>query len=126
MSKTGLSVSFDYDRNGLRTRKTVMDTNTNTTLVTNYTLNGSLITHMTRGNDWMHFYYGAGDRPVLVNFNGTIYTYVYSLQGDVVALLNAAGATVVEYKYDAWGKVLGTTAATGCEALAEMKLNSTM
>ena len=99
-------------------RKT--DTDTNMTQVTNYTLNGSRITHMTRGTDWMHFYYGAGDRPVLVNFNGTIYTYVYSLQGDVVALLNAAGTTVVEYKYDAWGKVLGTTAATGCEALAEM------
>ena len=56
---------------------------------------------MTRGNDWMHFYYGADDRPVLVNFNGTVYTYVYSLQGDVVALLNSAGQIVVEYKYDA-------------------------
>ena len=57
ISQTGMSFSYGYD------------TATNTTQVTNYTLNGSQITHMTRGNDWMHFYYGATDRPVLVNFN---------------------------------------------------------
>ena len=62
-----------------------------------------------KGTDWMHFYYGAGEKPVLVNFNGTMYTYVYSLQGDVVALLNSAGQVVVEYKYDAWGNVIGKT-----------------
>ena len=103
MSKTGTTITYDYDRNGLRVRKTVNGT------ATNYTLNGTQITHLTKGTDWMHFYYGAGEKPVLVNFNGTMYTYVYSLQGDVVALLDAGGNVVVEYKYDAWGNIIGQT-----------------
>ena len=78
-------------------------------VATNYNLNGTQITHLTKGTDWMHFYYGADEKPVLVNFNGTLYTYVYSLQGDVVALLDAGGSVVVEYKYDAWGNIIAST-----------------
>lgn len=33
-----------------------------------------------------------------------MYRYVHNLQGDIVAILDAAGNPVVEYKYDAWGK----------------------
>ena len=32
-----------------------------------------------------------------------------NLQGDVIAILNAMGGTVVEYKYDAWGNILSVT-----------------
>ena len=41
-------------------------------------------------------------------FNGTIYTYVQNLQGDIVGILDSNGNLVVEYKYDAWGKLLST------------------
>jgi RHS repeat-associated protein len=37
------------------------------------------------------------------------YSYVKNLQGDVVAIINAMGGTVVEYKYDAWGNILSVT-----------------
>ena len=37
-------------------------------------------------------------------FNGTPYSYVKNLQGDIVAILDSTGSVVVEYKYDAWGK----------------------
>ena len=40
----------------------------------------------------------------MVKYNGDLYTYVHNLQGDIVAILDNTGATVVEYKYDAWGK----------------------
>ena len=103
MSKTGTTITYDYDRNGLRVRKTVNG------VATDYTLNGTQITHLTKDTDWMHFYYGVGEKLVLVNFNGTMYTYVYSLQGDVVALLNRAGQVGVEYKYDAWGNIVAST-----------------
>lgn len=36
-------------------------------------------------------------------------TYMHNLQGDIVAILDAAGTMVVQYKYDAWGKPLSTT-----------------
>lgn len=41
--------------------------------------------------------------------------YLYNLQGDVIALVDANGSKVVEYKYDAWGMPLskaGTLATT--------------
>ena len=57
----------------------------------------------------MHFWYDGQGRPAIVNYNGTIYHYVYNLQGDVIALLDNSNSIVVEYKYDAWGYLLGKT-----------------
>ena len=44
----------------------------------------------------MHFYYGDQDRPAQVNYNGTIYRYVHNLQGDIIAIVDSAGNTVVQ------------------------------
>ncbi|MBE5783233.1 MAG: hypothetical protein E7329_07985 [Clostridiales bacterium] len=44
--------------------------------------------------------------------NGTTtqkFAYIHNLQGDIVAILDDSGATVVRYTYDAWGKPLSTT-----------------
>jgi len=41
---------------------------------------------------------------VTVNYNGTEYDYLRNAQGDIVKLIDASGATVVEYTYDTWGK----------------------
>ncbi len=59
--------------------------------------------------DNLHFFYDSQSRPAKVRFNGTIYTYVHNLQGDIVGILDSNGNLVVEYKYDAWGKPLSTT-----------------
>ena len=57
----------------------------------------------------------------MVEFNGTVYSYVHNLQGDVVGIVDSAGSLVVEYKYDAWGKpILVRTLTTAYEALAEL------
>ena len=42
-----------------------------------------------------------------MNYNGTQYSYLYNLQGDVIGLVDSAGALVVEYKYNAWGSITG-------------------
>ena len=116
MSAEGKALTFQYDHNGLRTQKVVeADWYPETT---NYYLHGKLLTHMTvdyrdtseaAHQDVMHFFYDAQSRPAKVSFNGTVYTYIHYLQGDVVGLLDNAGALVVEYRYDAWGKVISTT-----------------
>ena len=59
--------------------------------------------------DKLHFFYDAQSRPVKISYNGVVYTYVHNLQGDIVGILDSTGALVVEYKYDAWGKLLSTT-----------------
>ena len=57
----------------------------------------------------MHFFYDAQGRPAKVRHNGTIYSYILNLQGDIVGIIDTNGNVVVEYKYDAWGKALFTT-----------------
>ena len=105
-----MSVQFQYDHNGLRTRKTV--TENGVTTVTDYSLHGKLITHLTRGTNNLHFFYDAQSRPAKVEFNGTMYTYLHNLQGDVVGIVDNNGVLVVEYKYDAWGKPTSTWTLT--------------
>ena len=116
MSAEGCSLYFKYDHNGLRTQKVVQQDWYPVTY--NYLLHGKLITHMTVDyTDWdevaqkdvLHFFYDAQSRPTKVSFNGVIYTYIHNLQGDTIGLLDSAGNLVVEYKYDAWGKLLSTT-----------------
>ena len=108
MSKTGMTVAFKYNEDGLRTKKTVTDANSNV-ITTEYILHGKNIVHMTQGTDTLHFYYDAQGKPGIVIYNGTAYGYLYNLQGDVVALVDGTGNKVVEYKYDAWGKLISRT-----------------
>ena len=64
---------------------------------------------MTVGTDTLHFTYDANGRPTTLTYNGTLYYYVTNLQGDVIAILNNQGETVVSYTYDAWGNILSCT-----------------
>ena len=45
----------------------------------------------------------------MVTYNDVDYFYVYNLQGDVVALIDANGTQVVEYVYNAWGYPISKT-----------------
>ena len=103
MVKTGTNAQFTYDHNGMRIRKIVNG------VTTNYTLNGKNVVHMTQGSNDLHFFYDAQGKPGMVTYNDVDYFYVYNLQGDVVALIDANGTQVVEYVYDAWGYPISKT-----------------
>ena len=45
----------------------------------------------------------------MVRFNGSGYFYVYNLQGDIAALIDADSTRMVEYVYDAWGYLISKT-----------------
>ena len=100
-----MTVEFVYNADGLRVQKTVNG------VATKYTLHGKNIVHMTSGTDELHFFYDAQNRPTVVVYNGVPYAYVKSLQGDVIAILDAAGNVVVSYVYDAWGAPIGKSGA---------------
>ena len=98
--------------------------------ITKYTYHGKLLTHMNvnyldwdeaEHNDEMHFFYDAQSRLAKVSFNREMYTYVHSLQGDIVGILDSEGALVVEYKYDAWGRLLATTVASSANEAEKSK-----
>ena len=112
-------ITFEYNENGLRTKKTRMYYDNATGdigyKVTNYTLHGKNIVHMSDGSNDLHFFYDAQNKPAVVIFNGTAYAYLYNLQGDVIGLVDSNGTKMVSYSYDAWGKPIsktGTLAST--------------
>ena len=99
--------TFTYNEDGLRTRKQVV--NNNGTFTTDYYYNGSILLGLKRNSDILLFSYDASGNVVSVKFNGTEYYYLRNAQGDIVKLIDANGTTMVEYKYDAWGKGISTT-----------------
>ena len=102
---------FSYNADGMRTSRIE---NVNGTEYTYY-YNGSLLRVMTVDGNKLYFVYDAAGTPIQLAYtpvNSTTASYYYfvtNLQGDVIAILNSSGTVVVEYTYDAWGKVLSIT-----------------
>jgi len=104
MVKSGETVTFAYNADGLRVRK--VSTSMGTTI---YTLRCKEIVRVTNAAYNLHIFYDAQNRPAVIRYNAQNYGYVYNLQGDVIAIIDSAGTKVVEYKYDAWGRILSKT-----------------
>lgn len=103
MSNGSTTWTNTYNADGLRTKRT----NGSTTY--SYVYNGSSLSQMTVGSNTLYFAYDASGTPMSVTYNGTNYYYATNIQGDVTAILNTSGTAVVQYTYDAWGKLLTTT-----------------
>ncbi len=98
------NISYTYNHNGIRTSKTV-----NGTTIT-YTIDeNNNVIEQTDGTNTIKFVYDSNNAPVYFIYNNTTYYYEKNLQGDIVAILDTNGNTVVEYTYDIWGKLLGIT-----------------
>lgn len=82
------------NENGLRVQKTAASTG-----MTRYTLHSKNVVHMTQGSNELHFFYDAQNKPAVVVYNGTPYSYVKNLQGDIVAILDSNKNAVVQYRY---------------------------
>lgn len=109
MTKTGTSIAFKYAIDGSRIKKIVGST------ATDYYLHGKKVIHQRQGTNNLHFYYDSHGRVSHVSFNNVMYGYVQNVQGDIIAIIDAAGTSVVQYNYDAWGKPIsksGTLAST--------------
>ena len=112
-----IEVDFEYNEDGLRTKKTITDENDVVT-ITEYTLHGKNIVHMKKGVHNLHFFYdGQGKTSIVAWNNGTTtnkYAYVYNLQGDVIALMNSAGTKVVQYPPESADRWLGPYRKSDC------------
>ena len=98
----GPSVSFEYNSDGIRTKKTVGGS-----VIHNYILDGSNIIRETvtgGGNSYTLYYlYDTSGSVQGFIYNNSYYYFQNNLQGDVVRILDYSGNVVVEYTYDAWG-----------------------
>ena len=113
---TTVDLAYTYDINGLRTSKTI--TRTVETAYHEYIYaSGKLLREVitttdAEGNtttETLDFTYDASGSPFSLTYNGTTYYYVVNLQGDVIWLVSGTGATVAEYEYDPYGRVISGT-----------------
>ena len=63
----------------------------------------------TTTTETLNFTYDAAGTPLSVTYDNATYYYVTNIQGDVLAIVNTSGTTVVQYTYDAWGNILSTS-----------------
>jgi RHS repeat-associated protein len=103
-AKAGTNVQYTYNESGLRTRKVVNGT------ATTYHLVGDQVTMEQTGTQTpIRYAYDAAGQLFLIQYDGQNYFYARNAQGDIIGMVDANGNWVLEYKYDAWGKLLSTT-----------------
>ncbi|MBE6752576.1 MAG: hypothetical protein E7556_08645 [Ruminococcaceae bacterium] len=107
------SYYYSYDVDGMRYQKVVNKNGVETARYNYVYADGQLIllTYTTGGTTQnAKFIYSSTGEVLGFIVNGTTqYLYVKNLQGDIVAIVNESGASVVRYIYDAWGNVTITT-----------------
>ena len=116
IAATAGEVTFAYDSDGKRVKKTSGNTETK------YYYNGSTLSGLVRtttGNTGttkttVQFVYDAEGKPFLLRLNGkTDYFYLYNGLGDVVGLVDSSNKVVVRYQYNSWGKVTSSEDTSG-------------
>ncbi|MDD2361556.1 MAG: hypothetical protein PHH84_01155, partial [Oscillospiraceae bacterium] len=107
MTKDGSVIDYKYDDNGIRTSKTIDG------VTTNYTLCDGRITASETGGVWTYYRYDEQGNLLSLNRQGTEYFYIKNIQGDIMGLVDEDGNVVVEYGYDAWGKITSITDGNG-------------
>ena len=103
ISQNNIIWNYTYDENGNRTKKT----DGSTTYVYGYV--DSLLQYVKIGSTPYFISYAPDGTPLGITDGATQYFYETNLQGDVIGILTSAGVRVVQYTYDAWGKLLSTT-----------------
>jgi RHS repeat-associated protein len=100
--------SFTYRPDGLRETKTASG------VTYHYHYDGSNLIRITDDNGqtvWA-FTWVNGKLNTVTNASGDTFYYVTNYRGDVVRIVDENGATVANYSYDPWGKVLSVSEDT--------------
>jgi RHS repeat-associated protein len=109
------TISYRYNDQGYRTEKDIYEVATNTTQTITYTLSGDKVLDESDGTyqlvytyDYdgtiIRFYYDANSGD---SVSGADYFYLRNQQGDITTIIDNGGNTVVKYRYDAYGNILG-------------------
>ena len=90
-------ITYTYNANGIRTSKKIGD------VTCSFTLDGSKILREVWGTNELIPLYDNEETVCGILFNKVPYFFLKNLQGDIIAIVNSIGETVVRYRYDAWG-----------------------
>ncbi len=103
ITKGSQTITNLYNEDGIRVKKTVVDSSNGTSKEVNYILDGNQIVAIQDGDNLYRFYYDVDGVRTAMEYNGNIYYYQYNLQGDVTGLYDSNFNLVVTYLYDAYG-----------------------
>ena len=118
IAATAGEVTFAYDSDGKRVRKTSGGN------ATTYYYNGNVLSGLVRKaskdagttvtGTTVQFVYDTHGKPFMLRVNvKTDYFYLYNGLGDVVGLFDSSNQVVVRYQYNSWGKVTSTQDTSG-------------
>ena len=118
IAATAGEVTFAYDSDGKRVRKTSGGN------ATTYYYNGNVLSGLVRKaskdagttgtGTTVQFVYDTQGKPFMLRLNGkTDYFYLYNGLGDITGLVDSSNQVVVRYQYNSWGKVTSTQDTSG-------------
>ena len=118
IAATAGEVTFAYDSDGKRVRKTSGEN------TTTYYYNGNVLSGLVRKaakdagttgtGTTVQFVYDTQGKPFMLRLNGkTDYFYLYNGLGDITGLVDSSNQVVVRYQYNSWGKVTSTQDNSG-------------
>lgn len=110
-TEEGLSISYNYNDDGIRTSKTVNG------VTTRYHLEGTNVIYEKKdgSNDIIYYSYDENGNIVGLKYNNTEYYYIKNLQGDIIGILDNNLQQIVQYTYDSWGNPISIKDANGNE-----------
>ncbi len=99
-TKDGQTISFGYDAEGKRTRKTLPNG-----VYYEYIYSDGVLTSVKSSDFGVNFTYITDESGNYIGFKNynTMYYFVRNLQNDVVAITDSNGNVIVRYEYDPWG-----------------------
>ena len=103
-----ISVTYTYDKNNLRSSKTING------VEYSYTYAGDKLMRQSWAGNELYFFYDASGNPTALWYepeNGSTVVGYYMLdqQGNVVRMEDANGNVLASYSYDPWGKIISAT-----------------
>jgi len=103
-----VTVDYKYNVSGFRTSKSIVQDGKTTSYTYTWSETGALLGYKVRisnKDNYIQILYDENKSPVSFLINNDAYYYIKNLQGDVCKVVDSNGNVVVEYTYDAWGKM---------------------
>ena len=111
-SQTILETTYHYNDKGYRVSKTVNNE------TTDYILDGDKVIRETDGANTIYYHYDVDGYLIGLTYNNLDLIYIKNLEGDIIAITDTEGITLVKYSYDAYSN-FEVVASSGYEYLAE-------
>lgn len=99
----GLEAVYTYDASGIRTSKKVNG------ITTEYLAAGGSVLSEKKNGVWQHYLYDGSGQLMAIRYKGADYYYVRNGLMTITGLVDVNGASVVNYFYDSWGRMLNIT-----------------